>query len=509
METGLGWLGVATGIIGCPAIFGLVGGYKRGSGERKIDWLCAGAAFVITIIFWAIGMQTRALLSLGEGLAFGWLIGGLTGTAVILLSARLISAAMKSSLREKRLATLFYGFAALFAVSLVFCLFTEDLVNSMMGVAIASIMVGILQLGLRDSSSPISLDTWALFSITLAAAVIFSARHFDDILFSLRWSMPILVALTALLADYAAIELSSLGSLRQKPGKSYCITVLISATLIAALAAVYSWKVFNTWQLLSVVAVGLGIAGIVVWLAASVHNLNSSRQAFAVCAILMVAFVASAFKLWAGLGVAMGLIAAWAVVLPVSRESEQNDNGLRRIGCMLQIMLCFAVSILLYRLFVTEYTSLGLKSTGLHTHYIFIAATVGAVLPFLYIQPASRPGRCSRFCWTFTFGISAAVSPLAIYILWQINAVLGLSFGVTMAIIFGAIVSQSQEHIPLKVGFFALGAQLIAIQFVKPLLDIDLSRAVRIWALVGLVVILTIYFALYGMRSEMSGRTEE
>ncbi len=509
METGLGWLGVGIGIIGCLAVFGLIGGYKRGAGEHKIDWLCASAAFVITIIFWLIGLRIRALLSIEEGLAYGWLTGGLTGTAVVLTSARLISAALKSTLREKRLAALFYGFAALFAVSLVFSIFIDDLVNSLMGVALASIMVGILQLGMRTESSPINLGSWTLFSITLATAVIFSIKHYDSEMFSQRWAMPILIALTALLANYVAIELSSLGSLRQNPGKFYCIAIFISALLTAALTAIYSWKVFETWSLLEVVAIGLGIASVVAWLMASVSNPDTSRKAFFVSALLMVAFVTAVFKLWAGLGVAIGLIAAWAIALPVSGETDHNDDGLGKISLVLQIILCFGLAMLLYRLFLSEYISLGLRRTGLQTHYTFIAATIGALIPFLFSRHASQPDWLSRYSQAFALGVVAAMSPLAIFVLWQLNAVLGLIFGLAMAIIFAAITWQPQEHNPLKIGLFAIGAELVAIQFIKPLLDFELTRAVRIWVLVGLVVIFAVYFALCGLRNGLSRRTEE
>lgn len=509
MEIGIGWLGVGLGIIGCLAIFGLVGGYKREQSEHKIDWLCAGSAFVITIVFWVIALQTWAFLLLNQSYAFGWLIGGLTGTVVLIASARLISAAGNASLRKKRLAGLFYGFAALFVVSLMYCLHGDEAVAPLMGVATAAVMVGILQICMRAPSSPVKLDLWALYTVTLAVAVIFSIKHFDSTLLSIRWAMPILVALSALLANYVAIELSALGALQQNPGKSYCVTVLISALLLAAMVAVYSWEVFCTWPLMAVVGIGLGIAAAIAWMSASVSNPEINNKAWFVCALLMVAFVTSVFKLWAGLGVAMGLIAAWAVSMPISGETEQTDRRLYRINLGLQTMICFGLAILLYRLFVSEYVSLGIRRSGLHTHYVFITATVGVFLPFLFAQQLKRLNWSSRLSHALAVGIVAAGAPFAMFVCWQLNAVLGLCFGLIMAILFCTIMARPQEYNPLKVGFIAIGAQLVSIQFIKPFLDIELSRAVRGWSLAGLLILAAIYLAFSGLRGEASGHVEE
>jgi hypothetical protein len=512
VELGLGLLGVIAGGAGSVLLFWLAGGFKRvecEQTERKADCLFAVTALVITLLFWAIAMMRNGIFSPGQRLAFGWLIGGIAGTVSILLSGRLNAALQDAPIRLKRLASLSCAFWGLFAVSLSYILFYSDPFYALMGTAIGAAMAAILHMGMRSSATTARVDIWALFTITLAAAIIFSVRHFDEIQFRDWWSVPILVATTVLLASYVATELSSIMAPNEKTGRSYLLNLFIAAIFIAGLAAVYSLKIVHSWQLFIVVVIGLGVAGLIAWLAAFVQNAETKKQATAVCAVLVVAFVTAAFKVWAGLGIAIGLIAVWSVMLPAAAESDAKDGTFRQIRNMLAMSLCLGLAILFFRLFIGLH-AFDLRHTGLHIHYMFISAILGALLPFVLPQKTvSALDLRSGYFHNLLWGLIIVIIPLAMFVFWQLKAVLGLSLGLILAIVFVAIMYRSDQDDSLRVGFFALGSQLVASQFLISYGDMEMSRALRIYWLAGLLVAVSLWLLISGLRSGLSTGTEE
>jgi hypothetical protein len=513
VSVGLGWLGVGVGAVGCVALYLMAGGSARPSGQedvgsdRKSAWLCAAATLALTIIAWAIAMQRREPYSTGQGLALGFLIGGVTGAVAILLSFRLSQIAGGASTRAKRLASLSNVFYALFAVSLVYSLFTGNPWEPLIGFAMGAAMAAILHTYVPSSSldelrmprmMPVRTETWALFAITIAAAVLLSVKHFDSTQLRMWWPLPILVATTALVANYVAIELGSLGKLRENAGRSYLVSLLISAVLIIGLSALYSWRIVHTWQLLEVVAVGLGIGTVIAWLAASISSGSGGSEAGAVCVLLVAAFVTVAFKLWSGLGVAIGLIAAWSIAIPALGESAEDREGnpLGLIPEALGWTLYLGLMVLLFRLFVGQYAH-ELRGTDLQVHYTFIGAMLGAVLPFMFAGSITRL-RDARapLLGIALMGLAAAASPLLLFVLWQAKAVMGFSFGLTAAAAFMMLARLSDGDKRYSIGLLAVGAQLVAIQFVGPLLQMELTRAVRIYVLAGAVMLGVVWLAL-------------
>lgn len=434
MDTGLGWLGVAVGLVGCGATY-LMSRAEGGEGEKVR--LPAGLTFILTVVFWAVAMQRNAPFSTGQTLGWGFLIGGVSGAAAILLSGRLGE--------QRPLAVQSVLFLALLAASLTYLIFHGYPQTAMIGFAIGVTMAGIL--AYYSCESPDLIQLWAFFSVTLAGGTVLAVEHFNDFTQRQWWPLPILIATSILVSGLASIGLS--GRLRR-------ISAIVAPALVLILSALYSWQIYYTWELLAVVAVGIAVAGLVRWL-------DAYRPNPGVSALLMIAFLAAAFKLWAGLGIALGLLAMWSVV-------SENKKSMQVIS--------LGLAFLLVKLFTEQYGS-ALRAVDLQVHYSLVGAALGILMPFL-LMPNDR--RSTAFI--ALIGLAMAISPLLLYAIWETKAVFGYLFGLTAALIVQMLMNEERRSI----GLLVIGAQLAAIQFINPLLLLELTRMQRIWVL-GIVVL--------------------
>jgi len=502
VNVGLGWLGVGVGAVGCAAAY-LMAGWRAPSltdeetaRSRRIAWLAAVVTLVLTLIFWAIAMQRRVPYSPGQRLAFGWLIGGLTGTAAILLSFRLSEITSgDSSPRLVRLAAVSNLFYGLFAVSLAYALFANDVWHPMLGFAMGAAMAGILHTYTQYAASktlPIRTETWAMFAITIAAGVILASEHFDATQLRMWWAMPILLATTITVASYIGIELASMRRMREKVGASHVLAAMIASVIIIGLTAIYAWKLYSQWQLLEVVVIGLGIAAIIGWIAAALardESEASGMEAGAACVLFVTAFATVAFKLWAGLGIATALLAAWTIAIPSLGDRE---NG-ARVRDALTWPLYLGLSIVLFKLFIEAYGR-DLHRSDLGIHYTFIGAMLGVVTPFLLAAALARVREACAREWAIAgvalVGLVAAASPLIPTVLWEARSGMGFVFGLTAAMVFMLLphfCGDKRYSAPLLV----IAGQLTAVQFTFLLINLEATRAVRIWVLsiVGALVL--------------------
>ncbi len=449
VNIGLGWLGVGVGAVGCIAMYLMAGGagFRGGAADdRLIAWRAACVAVIAAVVLWGIGMLTRVPFSPGQGLAFGFLIGGVTGAIAILLSFRLGEVTReRQSIRSGRLGALSSIFFALFSVSLAYSLFTSNPWESLMGFAMGAAMAAILHMYMQRAASAvlsIRTETWALFAITIAAGILLAMRHYDMTQQRMWWPLPILIATSLVVADYIGIELASLGSLREKPGKSFFIAALAAAVLVAGLAAIYSFSIFHAWELLEVVAVGLVIGGVICWLMSVTAEGASGAdglEAGAGCVLLIVAFVTVAFKLWAGLGIALGMLGVWAVAIPgLGARRSETEGSSGALVDRLSWPLVFGLLVVLFKLFTENYHH-DLRVTDIQVHYTFVGALLGATLPFLFSAALVRlrGARAARIvAGVVMMGLAAAAAPLLLLVLWEIKAVLGFSFGLTASAAF-------------------------------------------------------------------------
>ena len=439
MDTGLGWLGAVVGLAGCVAAYFMSGRSPGGNGEVRRT---AGLTLILTIIFWAIAMQRGAPFSTGQTLGWGFLIGGIIGTAAILLTGKLGSAA-----EPRPMAVLSALFLALFGASLTYLIFHGYPQHAMIGFAIGLTMAGIL--GYYSLESQDLIQSWAIFGVLLAAGVVLAVEHFGVLEQRTWWPMPILIGTSILVAEFVACELS--GRLRR-------ISAVIAPALVVGLSALYAWRVFSAWELLWVVAVGIAVAGLVRWL-------DASRPNPGVSTLLVIAFVTAAFKLWAGLGIAVGLLAMWSVGL----GQKRSMHGAISLG----------LAFLLVKLFTESYGP-ALRAVDLQVHYSLIGAALGIVIPFMLISALDR----RSIALVALTGLAMALSPMVLYLVWEMKAVFGYLFGLTAAL----IVQMLMNHDRRSIGLLVIGAQLTAIQFINSLLLLELSRGQRVWVL-GIVIV--------------------
>ena len=444
MDTGLGWLGAVVGLAGCIATFFLSGSPPGGNGGVRRT---AGLTFILTIVFWAIAMQRGAPFSTGQTLGWGFLIGGLTGTAAILLSSRLGSAE-----GPRPMAVHSILFLALFGASLTYLIFNGYPQPAMIGFAIGSVMAGILAYYSIEESADL-IQSWALFGVALSAGVVLAVEHFNQLENRYFWPLPILLGTIILIASFTAVELSQIGRLRRA-------SALISAIGAPILVIILCWRLTGLfdWQLLAVAAVGIAIAGLVRWL-------DSQKANPAVSALLVIAFLVAAFKLWAGLGIALGLLAMWSVV-------SENKKSMQVIS--------LGLAFLLVKLFTEKYSS-ALRATDLQVHYSLIGAALGIVIPFLLGSSLKERRSIAVIA---LIGLAMAISPIVLYLVWETKAVFGYLFGLSAAMILQMLVNEERRSI----GLLVIGAELTTIQFMSSLLLLELARTQRVWIL-GIVIV--------------------
>lgn len=523
MNVGLGWLGVGVGAVGCVATYLMAGGASASrsdadtSRNRQTAWLTTGVTLLASIILWAVAMQRRVPFSPGQGLAFGFLIGGVTGSIAILLSFRLSEiVGLGDSIRSSRLGALSNIFYALFSVSLTYSLFTSNPWEALMGFAMGAAMAAILHTYMQRSISdelPVRTETWALFAITIAAGILLAMRHFDMTQQRMWWALPILIATSLAVADYIGIELASLGRLKDNPGKSMLVASLVGAFLLAGLTAIYSSSILHDWQLLGVIGVGLILGAVICWLASVLLRSTSPADGLEVgagCVLIIVAFVTVAFKLYSGLGIALGLLGIWTVAIPGlgTRRTDQESKP-PSLADSLTLVLVFGLVTLLFRLFLENYGH-DLRTTDIQIHYTFIGALLGATLPFVFAAAVIRlreaPAGRAAIIGVILMGLAAAAAPLLLLTLWEIKAVLGFSFGLTAAMAFMMYARLSGGDDRYSAGLLAVASQLTAIQFVGPLMGVEITRGIRIVVLAAAVVLLVVWLGLGSLSAARRAR---
>jgi len=471
--------------------------------NRRIAWLSAGLTLVVTLIIWAVAMQKRVPFSPGQKLAFGWLIGGVTGAVAILLCFRLSEiASQEPSLRSRRLAALSSLFYGLLAVSLAYAIFANDVWDPMLGFAMGAAMAGILHTYTQYIAArrlPVRTQTWTMFVITIAAGIVLASEHFDATQLRTWWALPILLATTITVASYIGIEAASVGRLKDKPGASFVVAAAVAAAIVAGLTAIYSWKLYSRWQLLEVVAVGLGIAAIIGWIAvalASDDSEASGMEAGAACVLLVAAFATVAFKLWAGLGIATALLVAWTIAIPTLGDREDGV----RVRDALIWPLYLGLSIVLFKLFIETYGS-DLHRSDLGIHYTFIGAILGVMMPFVFAAAVARMRESWASQWAIAgvalVGLAAAAASLAPAVIWEARAGMGFVFGLVAAVVFMLLTRLSGDS-KYDVSLLTIAGQLTAVQFTFLLVDLEVTRAVKITVVAIIAGLALLWFALTG-----------
>lgn len=488
MEVGLGWLGLGIGLAGSVAAAAL-SGKEQEAGDEPFRRQPAGSAVltaVLTLVFWTAAMQRNDPFSPGQSLGWGFLIGGLFSAAAALFLPRFAFA---------RLAGAGCASFGLLGASLAYLTFRGDPQPAMLGFAAGALMGGILAASLQDGGRQVVI--FSAFSTLLALGVVFSVNHFNEEALRIWWPLPLVSGAIVCLGAFAGALLTS----RQ------AVSAVISSAVVLALAAVFGAKVYASWSVLWAAGAGVLAAALAAWAAAAAAGTQddeSLSRAGAVSAVLAAAFVTAAFKLWAGLGIALGLTAAFSVLLTLTeRETEDSDAARAVRGIAL-----FGLSVVLFRLFVQLYKP-ELGGTDPRVHYTFIGAILGALLPGVLsaasLRDSGRPWL--RAGSAGLAGFAAAVSPIVLLFVWEIKAVLGLTLGTAIAsALCCADMVKRPEHGAAKANeiMLAIAAQMSAVVFVRPLLEIDLTRTHRAVLLGAVVAAAAVWLLVSGALSRRS-----
>lgn len=516
MAVGFGWLGVGVGLAGCLAAYFISVAGRSPAGEADVGGRAkARAAFMLTLVLtafpWLVAMIRREPFSTGQTLGWGLLIGGVVGATAGLLSSRLGTLQVEPS-SEKRGAgrVMVLAFLALFGASLTYALFHGYPQMALLGFCIGSLVAGVLSQYTSGSGG----DVWTVFSVLLGVSIILAVEHFNSVFARTMWPLPILLASTVLVAVFIGSEIKSLGALRDKPASSELAATLVALAVVLGLSALYSNSMGGRWEILTVTAIGMGIALLVWWLGHTLLSQEASAPGLDVASLsvlLAIAFVVAEFKLWAGLGIALGLIAGWTVILPrIELEGTAVQPSMQSpVSSALGGILALGLVVLLFRLFIESYR-VDLGTADLRIHYTFIGGVLGAILPFSFVsllqrlKVAETASAARGLTSAALVGFIAAAVPVLLYLVWDVKVILGLMFGLVAATAFLlmirlARVSGGSWLETLSATPLTAAAQLSAIVFVGPLADVGLTRAVRIWILAAAVLVALVWLVAAGL----------
>ena len=469
MDSILNWLVLGVGIVGI--LFAVVVGFKREHSENG-EYRAAGFAVLgAVILFLATIPSEPPVFALGMRLGFGILIGGLLGALAGLLAARAgDETSWARSIRACGIASI-----SLVGIGLVMTFFGSYPQPALGGFMIGAVVSAVVfRIGLVENANS---DVWILSSISVGAATLLATYRFNTPDVRFWWMTPSLILAAAIVSAIAFAGIS-------KEDGRFGPHMLAASALTLVLTTIFAWRLFPDWALLWTAIVGIVTLALAAWLA----NLERpSIQASAACAIMILAFSALAFKFLGGFGIGIGILAGFAILLPVVSSFIATSNMVR----MLNYALYIGVGILLLRLFL-EVHQYDLRGPDLRAYYTFIAITLGAILPFMLASLAS--GSRMRLAGTWVCGFLAAASPISVIVLWGMKAGLGFLIGALVSqiivLLLNADITDRARSSYAKTSVLVTAAQISAVQlaWVADLFS-ESMRLIKVAIIFGLVAL--------------------
>ena len=456
METTLGWIAVVIGAVG--AVLAAAIGRGREAEERPAGgvWLVAAATVLGTIVLFLLTRPSAPPFSMGGRLGYGILIGGLLGAVAGLWSLRLGGRTpFASGIAAAGLPAL-----ALFGVGLTLLIFGGYPGPALGGFIIGAVMAAALfRLG---PTAARGMETWALSAVALGATVTLAIFKYDATFHRFWWRAPLVVFALVIVAHFASARFA-------RSDRKYAIPALLASIITLILIAVFAWKVFPNWPLLWVAIMGIVTFALVAWTGASG---SGSTWPPAVATLAVVALAAVGFRTLGGFGVGIGLLAAWAILLPAlaSARAEGASEEQTDSASVVTYAMFIGIGVLMFRLFLENYAG-ELRGLDLRVHYTFVAIAVGAVFPFVLMSlfPISpNRGALCRTVGAGASGLFAAATPLVIVALWGFKPELGFLVGTFAAeafilfIIAGAVRVRESRY--GESALLVLAAQVAAVQ---------------------------------------------
>ena len=493
MEVTLALIGLAGGIL--VALVSWLAGKLAppGPGAEERPRITPGlyVGLALTLAFFALTLPKAPPFSPGQGLGWGFLIGALITLVAAVGCARLgrpeasywpYSGGLALSL-------------AVAAVSLTLLLFRGNPADALAGCALGVVAVAgvfrVMSAHLGDGSVPrfvVALEGGAILAVILSAGSVLAVYHFNSSMERGWWAyLPALAALW--LAGHAA---SYVASAQRRLGKYPLALLALAAALgvivVLAVAGALDSRMDPAQSLEALLVSGLVTAALVVWLAASAPADQAQwprvLQSAALMAALVLFLVVLSFKLLAGFGSAVALVAAWAVA-----AAAMGLGGAPARAPVLA--LAVGANYLLLRLFL-ERTGAAVGEAEMAIHYALIGTVVGIAVPFVFSSLYMRPGLRR----TLLLGALGGLLPLAVLALWGPDAMLGLLAGLVAAQVIGLMLTPLGAASPqaalwqAPVGLWALGTALVTVQASRTFAFLyQMPRAGKAYVAAGIAVV--------------------
>jgi hypothetical protein len=558
MEVVTYWSGIVVGVLGSLYGFAVVASARRpaeGAEARRpsVTWLI-GVAAVFVLVPFLLTIPSGRPFATGMRLGIGLLIGSAFAVVAGVLAPALSGGPLRERpLGERRRAWImavsgYLGLAswALLGVNLTLLLFRGDPNDVLIGFALGCCVVGLV---LRVGGAVLGADRWrpleafVVFAVTLCAAVCIAIHHFVLVEQRIWWALPLLLASIGIAAAVVGSRFADVVA-GQRRGTAVTLALLLSAALVAVLAYALSLKVFPPGTTFWVILCGLGAALAIVWLLAAARPaVSASRrtlvagsvQAACVCATLIVLATVVSFKLLAGYGVGLALVAAWAVgfiaiaPVPASEEDEATQGESAGTESGLGACLTIGLLMLLVRLFLERNPEAPRSELGIH--YVFVGLMVGVLLPMLFAAFNLRTAeRAARLLENDGEGAASRsvigrlevmvafclVAPLLVLFMWGFKAAVGLLTGLVACQVILTVLYQWQwaddegDSLLLPgLGIVSVTLALVAIQLshlVGPLVVAE--RVYKLYTIGAILLLGALWLAIDGWRSIRESRAE-
>lgn len=503
METTLVWMGFGAGIIVALLSFLI----PVLSGSQRSVWL--HKRFVTTALFAGVVVIAAFLLTLpkdppfstGQQMGWGMLIGGFAALLAALGILRINGGDSQDPYWPYP-----GGFSlslGLTAVALTLGIFPGNPIDGVIGCALGFVGVALIfQLGetgesIESETNNASrfntpLEAGALLVTMLATGIALAVHHFNRPEFRGWWAYPI--ALTAFWLLGKAIAYT--GTAHRGVAGNRTIPVGIAAVAAIVFTLIPGWllgiKMEQPQALAVLLASGLITAALILWLASAGESEGIPGPKWlqfpALAAVLVVFLVVLNFKLLAGFGIVVALLAAWALAsCAVGLTGGKAWLAMRTITV--------GISFLLLRLFL-ERSGVESGDEALAAHYTLIGAVVGAMLPSVLSSLSLRSG-LGR---TVLLGFLAAVVPLLMLALWGPDVVLGLLVGFIVAEVLATVllplrgISAQWSAWYAPTGMMGLGMGLVMVQFGRSFEFLyNLPRIGKVYLAAGIAVVVVFW----------------
>jgi hypothetical protein len=481
------WVSLAIGLV---TAVGACLTAPRGGGERGRPWWVGTPAGWLALATPLAGFLVTLpaggkVFAAGHGLGNGLLIGGIAGLLFAFVAARRTEGETDGNGAAFALA------AAATAIPLLFL--RPVLVDALFGVALGWFAVSaILYFAVNDEAgtdrAPLVFGAGVVATLAAAAALGALRDERTPELARGTWS-----ALVVLFAAGGGLIRLALGLLRPSSGAGRAASPAVAVGLLAVLGLLAATRAANDIRLFSVLAAGLLLWPVVVWVNRS-GSLGDTARATYPLPVLPMLLLAGGFmlsgQLLLGYGAAvwlLGVLLSAAALWPSVRPTDPVRAAAFEAGELR--LLLFGAVLVLFRTAQGRWAEDLRAAASLSDHYALFGLLVGVAAPAIASAAASGiGGRMSAgarpVARAVVAGLLTLALPAGVVVLFGPKCVLALLLGVAL----GALLGEG-----LTASLLAVGVALAVVQLLGRALPLaDLTRPERLQALgllVGLIAV--------------------